>query len=153
VNKSFKEEIFMSVKENQELMRWMYQEMSSIKGNAAKITAILQKWMDPRGVYHSTSGDMNYEQYSQYMVALCNAFPDLTFTVEDMIAAGDKAVARWTAHGTHQGAFMGIPATGKSFKMNGMAIARFAGGKAVEGWGLQDTLGLMQQIGIFPARK
>jgi predicted ester cyclase len=143
----------MSAKENQELMRWMYEEMSSIKGNAARVPAMLQKWMDPKGVYHSTTGDMNFEQYQKNTIGLLIAFPDLTMTVEDMIAAGDKVVTRYTARGTHKGPFMGVAATGKRFTMGAVGIARFVGGKAVEGWGFQDTFGLMQQLGVIPARK
>jgi steroid delta-isomerase-like uncharacterized protein len=140
----------MTVKENQELMRWMYAESNKIKGDAAKIPLILQKWMDPKGVYHTTSGDLNYERYGQYVATLFTAFPDFNFAIEDMIAAEDKVVARYTSTGTHKKPFMGIPATGKSFKINGIGIARFAGGKAVEGWGLQDTFGMMQQLGVIP---
>jgi len=142
----------MSVKENQELMRWMYEKGSNIEGDVTKMHSILEKWMAPDGVYHTTAGDLDFEQYKQAQTAIHSAFPDMSFTVEDMIATGDKVVARWTARGTHKGTYMGIAATGKPFKMSGIGIARFAKGKAVEGWGLQDTFGLMQQLGVVPRR-
>ena len=79
------------------------------------------------------------------------AFPDLHFTVEDLIAEGDKVVARLTVRGTQQGAFMGIPPTGKHVTVTGIDINRLAGGKSVEHWLNMDTLGLLQQLGVIPA--
>ncbi len=69
-----------------------------------------------------------------------------------MIAEGDKVVTRHTLTGTHQGEFMGVPATGKGVKVTGMWIHRLAGGKIVEGreWGVWDALGMMQQLGVVP---
>lgn len=79
------------------------------------------------------------------------AFPDLHFTIEDMIAEGDKVVARFTMSGTHQGEFMGIAATGNRITITGIDIARFENGKGVEHWANQDDLGMMQQLGVIPA--
>lgn len=80
-----------------------------------------------------------------------NAFPDIRFTIEDMVAEGDKVVTRWTASGTHKGELSGIPPTGKKTTVTGVTISRFAGGKIVETWSNWDTLGLMQQLGVAPA--
>lgn len=77
-------------------------------------------------------------------------FPDLHFNVEDVIAEGDKVVARWTATATHQGELMGIPATGKPVTLSGTWIHRIVGGQIVEQWGVFDTLGMMQQLGVIP---
>ena len=74
------------------------------------------------------------------------AFPDLHFTVEDIIADQDKVVTRLTCRGTQQGAFMGIPPTGKQATTTAIDINRFAGGKSVEHWLNMDTLGLLQQL-------
>ena len=78
------------------------------------------------------------------------AFPDLQVTIEDMIAEGEKVVVRVTMRGTHQGEFMGIPATNKKIEIGEMHIVRFAGGKMVEHWGQEDSLGMMQQLGVIP---
>ena len=78
------------------------------------------------------------------------AFPDLQVTVDDLIAEGDKVVARITAKGTHKGEFMGTPATNKQISMQEIHICRIAGGKIVEHWGLEDSLGMMQQLGMIP---
>ncbi len=78
------------------------------------------------------------------------AFPDLQVTIEDMIAEGEKVVVRVTMRGTQQGEFMGIPATNKKIEIGEMHIVRFAGGKMVEHWGQEDSLGMMQQLGVIP---
>lgn len=85
--------------------------------------------------------------YKQYFATLRQAFPDLHFTVEDQIAEGDRVATRWTAHGTHQGEFQGIPPTGRQGTITGITIGRIANGKLVEGWTNADMLGLLQQLG------
>ena len=88
----------------------------------------------------------------QYFKMLVTAFPDLRMNVEDVIASGDKAVARVQVSGTHKGEFMGMPATGKSAAVNLIDITRFGDdGLAREHWGVVDQLALMQQLGVIPA--
>ena len=91
------------------------------------------------------------EGAKQYVAMLRAAFPDLHFTIEDQIAEGDRVVTRWTARGTHDGEFQGIPPTGKQFTMMGIDIDRIANGKLVECWPMMDELGLLQQLGALPA--
>ena len=79
-----------------------------------------------------------------------NAFPDTNVTIEDVIAEGDKVVARVTTTGTHKGDFMGIPATGRPVTVKEIHIVRIVNGKMVEHWGLVDDLGMMQQLGVIP---
>jgi steroid delta-isomerase-like uncharacterized protein len=80
-----------------------------------------------------------------------SVFPDLRFDIEDVIGEDDRATVRWTAHGTHQGAYMGLPPTGKRMSMAGISVYRIAGGKIAEQWGVWDTLGMLQQMGAMPA--
>jgi steroid delta-isomerase-like uncharacterized protein len=88
----------------------------------------------------------------QYFRMMLAAFPDMRMDVKDLIASGDKAVARLRVSGTHKGAFMGIPATGKSVSVNLIDITRFGDdGLAREHWGVVDQLALMQQLGVIPA--
>lgn len=87
------------------------------------------------------------ENVQQVAVLFRTAFPDLRLTVEDVIAEGDKVAAHWTLRGTHQGSFMGIPATGKTASTTGITIYRLAQGKITEYWGSFDALGLMRQLG------
>jgi steroid delta-isomerase-like uncharacterized protein len=75
------------------------------------------------------------------------AFPDWKVTVHDVIAEGDKVVARATGEGTHLGEYMGIPPTHKVVKVSWIAIYRVANGKLVEHWQNIDELGLRQQLG------
>ena len=79
------------------------------------------------------------------------AFPDLRMEVEDLLVSGDKAVARVRATGTHQGEFMGMPASGKTVDVQLIDITRFGeDGLAREHWGVFDALGMMQQLGAIP---
>jgi steroid delta-isomerase-like uncharacterized protein len=78
------------------------------------------------------------------------AFPDLHFQVNDLVAKGDKVWAYITIHGTHKGQFMDLAATGKKIEVKGFDIIRIVDGKAVEHWGLTDTMAMMQQLGAMP---
>ena len=79
------------------------------------------------------------------------AFPDLHMDPEDVLASGDKAVARVRATGTHQGEFMGMPPTGKSIDVQMIDILRFGDdGLAREHWGVFDQMAMMQQLGVVP---
>jgi len=79
------------------------------------------------------------------------AFPDLHYTIEDEIAAGDKVIHRVTGHGTMKGEFQGMPATGKHGMWNEMHISRFDGGKVVEHWAVVDQMGMLVSLGVMPA--
>lgn len=76
---------------------------------------------------------------------------DSQFTIEDVIAEGDKVAVRWTNSGTHVGDFAGIPATGKNFTIAGIDIHRMRDGKMAEHWHVVDQLTMLQQLGIIPA--
>jgi steroid delta-isomerase-like uncharacterized protein len=89
-----------------------------------------------------------HRQYSEIMIA---AFPDLERTIEDLVAEGDKVVARWTAKGTHTGDFQGIPPTGRVATSSGITIFRIVDGRIVEEWSESDMLGLLQQVGAIPS--
>jgi len=79
------------------------------------------------------------------------AFPDLRMEAQDVLVSGDKAVARVRATGTHQGEFLGMPATGKSVDVQLIDIIRFGDdGLAREHWGVFDAMAMMQQLGAIP---
>ncbi len=88
------------------------------------------------------------EGVRQFMQMMRTAFPDFKMTLEDMVAEGDKVFIRATMEGTHQGEFMGIPATGKRIEVPMGDFVRFHGGQAVEHWGVTDTGMMMQQLGV-----
>jgi steroid delta-isomerase-like uncharacterized protein len=80
------------------------------------------------------------------------AFPDLHFAAEDVLASGEKAVARVRYTGTNTGAFMGMPATGKSVDVQLIDIFAFGDdGLVREHWGVLDLMAMMQQLGFAPA--
>ncbi len=79
-----------------------------------------------------------------------SAFSGLEMTADDMIAEGDKVVARGTMTGTHTGEFMGIPPTNKSFEVQFIDIIEIRDGKAVAHWGVTDEAAMMQQLGLAP---
>jgi steroid delta-isomerase-like uncharacterized protein len=76
---------------------------------------------------------------------------DMQFTIEDMIADGDKVVWRWTARALHRGTLMGIPATGAAAIVTGVVISRFSADKWAEDYCHWDTFGLLRQLGVVPA--
>jgi len=78
------------------------------------------------------------------------AFPDIKFTIEDSISEGDKVAVRFRFVGKNTGAFMDMPATGKSATGTGTGIFRVANGKITDNWVNFDALGLMQQLGFVP---
>jgi steroid delta-isomerase-like uncharacterized protein len=82
---------------------------------------------------------------------LLRAFPDVHVAIEDMIAEGDKVVARNTVTGTHQGQYRGVPATGKPVTYDEIFIGRFADGRIAEIWGVVDVYAQLRQLGLIPA--
>jgi predicted ester cyclase len=80
---------------------------------------------------------------------LHRAFPDLRVATEDLIAEGDKVVARNTVSGTHRGEYMGLALTGKSVIYSEIFIVRFAGGRIAETWGVVDVLSQLRQLGAL----
>jgi steroid delta-isomerase-like uncharacterized protein len=82
---------------------------------------------------------------------LRTAFPDIRYDTEELIAEGDKVVARTTMSGTHTGPFFGIPPTGRRVVQAQIHILRFVEGKAVEHREVRDDLGMLQQLGVIPA--
>jgi len=140
--------VHMSTEANKTSARHFYDEVFNKKSRAA-----IDEFIDPNQVDHAAPPGMpgGLAGAKQTIGMYLTAFPDLHFTVEDMIAEGDKLVARLTVRGTQQGAFMGIPPTGKHVTVTAIDISRMAGGKSVEHWIEMDTLGMMQQLGVIPA--
>src|SRR5439155_9576915 len=133
---------------NKASMRRFYDEVFNKKNRAA-----IDEFIDSNHVDHAappgTPGGL--EGAKQTLTMYLTAFPDLHFTVEDLIAEGDKVVARLTVRGTQQGAFMGIPPTGKQVRVTAIDINRIVGGKGVEQWLEMDTQGLLEQLCVIPA--
>jgi steroid delta-isomerase-like uncharacterized protein len=78
------------------------------------------------------------------------AFPDVVFTIDDLVAEGDRVATLVTGSGTHEGPFMEIPATGRRATWVAFGINRYEDGKIREHWGLPDIMGIMRQLGAGP---
>jgi len=92
------------------------------------------------------------EAARQFAAGMRSAFPDLTCTIEDQIAEGEKVVTRWSASGTHQGETEELgPPTHNRMEITGISIERISEGKVVESWDNYDAMGMMQQLGHIPS--
>ena len=120
------------------------------KGNLAALNEIIAKDHVNSGPGTLPGLPTGPEGSKQLVTVYRNAFPDVHFTIDEQIAEGDKVVTRWTAHGTHKGELVGIPATGKSSTVTGINVDRVVNGKIAESWGIFDQFGMMQQLGVIP---
>ena len=130
--------------ENKVLVRRLFDAI-----NEGNVVAIDQLLASNYALHLASNPPMDREAFKQGVIASEAAFPDVRFTLEDLIAEGDKVAARVTMRGTHRGNFMGASPTGKQVTMTGMDIFRFMAGKVVGHWGNEDDLGLMQQLGVI----
>jgi predicted ester cyclase len=85
----------------------------------------------------------------QFILRFRTGFPAV-FTIEDVVAEGDRIAGRWTMRGTHTGEFNGIPATGRPVTLAGFSLLRIQDGQVGELWHLEDDLSALQQLGIIP---
>lgn len=90
------------------------------------------------------------EGFKQFVTSLRTAFPDLHYTIDDSIEAGDRFVTRLTASGTMRGEFAGMPATGRRATWTEIHIMRIADEHVVEHWGLIQELAMLVQLGVIP---
>jgi steroid delta-isomerase-like uncharacterized protein len=112
--------------------------------------SLAEEFVSPDAVFHAPTSPEPLRGpagYLQLLGMLRGAFPDVRWTLEEMVAEGDKVAARFTMRGTHQGAFLGLPPSGRAFAATSMAFYRFENGKIVEENGMPDMASIMQQIG------
>ena len=138
----------MSAEENIAIVR-RYAEDGWGKQNLG----VVDELVAPDMVDHNPIGMMQQQQGAEgvksTILSLQSAFPNFSYTTEEMVADKDKVVVRWTAGGVHQGPFFGMAPTGKSATWSGVNIYRLSGGKIVEEWGLMDLAGLLHQLGAL----
>jgi steroid delta-isomerase-like uncharacterized protein len=113
---------------------------------------LIDQLVAPQEVSHDPANPgFHGAEGTRRMIALYRqAFPDLHFALDDMIAEDDLVVARWTASGTHKGELQGIPVTNKRTSVPGITIYRVKDGKVEETWNNYDVLGMMQDLGLAP---
>jgi predicted ester cyclase len=103
--------------------------------------------------YHGAAGmELDRDAYIGFMAGLAEAFPDMVMTFEPVIAEGDKVGVHWLNQFTHQGAYMGVAATGKSLALTGTFIRSVANGRVTEEWDTTDIFGLAGQLGLIPGQ-
>jgi predicted ester cyclase len=111
-----------------------------------------QQARSPHFVAHipGSPGPLDGAGWEMFISILVGGFPDMHLAVEDVIADGDRVAVRWTFHGTHTGAFLGIEPTGRRVTMSAIEINRVEDGKIAEHWVQLDQLGILQQLGALP---
>jgi len=115
----------------------------------------LNDLVHPDYVYRAPGQEMRgAEDIQTLFETYRSAFSDLKILINDLIATDDRVAIAFTLTGTHDGALMGIEATGKRVKVNGTVFSRFEGGKIIEEWEILDQLSLIEQLGVacLPAR-
>ena len=134
--------------ENKATVQHLYEQLFN-RGNLPVADEVIA----PDFINHNTPPGSNRGPASmrQLITMLSTAFPDMHYTIEELVAEGDTVVARVTVSGTHRGPFQGIPPTGRSFRQDQMHFIRFRDGKVVEHRAVRDDLGVMRQLGVIPA--
>jgi steroid delta-isomerase-like uncharacterized protein len=100
-------------------------------------------------VFHRELDDLHgLDEFTDYLQALYDAFPDMTITIEEVIAEDDRAAVRYTGTGTHEHAYKGVEPTGEEVRISGMRMVRIEDGKIVEAWGQTSNLSLLAQLGV-----
>lgn len=136
----------MTTDDNKALVQRFFDQVINQRNLAA-----LAQFVPPGGAVNHTVPAGLPQQGNQLLGLYLAAFPDAQATVEDLLADGDKVVARVSFRGTHQGAFRGIAPTGKQITLMGIHIFRITNGQVVEHWGLMDRLAALQQLGVAPS--
>jgi steroid delta-isomerase-like uncharacterized protein len=137
----------MTPEQNKQVVRRFVDEYQTRGSESA-----FEELLHPDFVNHSQPPDMapGVEGVRQIFDMFRAAFPDFRATVLDQVAEGDKVVTRKVFHGTHEGDFAGIPATGRKVEILVIDILRIRDGRLAEHWGVFDQMGLMQQLGVLP---
>jgi steroid delta-isomerase-like uncharacterized protein len=140
----------MSAEENKEKVR-RFMEESFGEGKPELVDELLDSDFVRYDPYIEAGEIRGAQTVKDNIVWFRSAFPDLSCTVEEQVAEGDKVVSRWTLRGTHRGEFFGVGGTGNQVEFTGIQIDRFdESGKIVEERAEFDLLGAMHQMGAIP---
>jgi steroid delta-isomerase-like uncharacterized protein len=135
----------MCVEGNIEIIRCAYNEIFSRRNVAAVDDLYAADY-----IYHSPGNqDLDREGLKHGFSAYLTAFPDAQMVVEDIFTSGDKVVSRFRCIGTHRGTYEGVPATKKQIVVSSIIIHRLKEGKIVEDWECENTLSILQQLGVI----
>lgn len=118
-----------------------------VKGNADAVDKLVTHDFTPHSWGSMPPGP---EPLKQAMRRVHAGLSDVSMTIEDMVVEADKVAVRLSAHGTHKGEFMGLPASGRTYTISETHIFHLRDGKIAEHWRDADMLGMMQQLGALP---
>ena len=135
----------MSIEENKRIVR-RYQEIYNSNDLDALGEVVADDLIMPKIMTGMPSGLAGARRVHEISLI---GMPDWFTAIDDLIAEGDKVVARVTMTGTHTGDFWGMPATGRSVNFTGIYIVRIRDGKIVEHWGEEDGVALLRQLGFM----
>jgi steroid delta-isomerase-like uncharacterized protein len=115
--------------------------------------ALSEEFVSPDIVMHYPGQPVQQgrDVYLGIVAANRDAFPDLVWTVEEIVADADTVAVRYTMTGTHRDSFAGVPRTDRTVVAQSMAFYRLADGKIVEERAQLDMLGILQQLGALPS--
>lgn len=139
----------MSSDDNKALVRRLYEQAVNGRDKEALAEIMAE---DVASATPFPEGKVGLEGFQAAYDEVIGSFPDYRVEVEDQIAEDDKVVTRYTAHGTHEGEFMGIAPTGKRVELTAIDIDRLADGKIVEHWSEAGIAGLLAELGSAPPR-
>jgi len=139
----------MGATENKELVRRTYERMFNHGELALAEELVAATFLNHAAPPEAPRGPAGLRAT---VTMLRTAFPDLHFTLEELVAEDDTVMVRVTMRGTQHGAFMGIAPTNRAVEQAQIHSIRFADGKAVEHRAVRDDLGLLQQLGVLPNR-
>jgi steroid delta-isomerase-like uncharacterized protein len=134
--------------DNKALVAKRFKELDS--GNLGVLDELFAD--DYRLHFPGAGEPLDLSRTKDFYSTLYSAFPDLTHTIEEQLAEGDKVVTRWTARGTHRGNLMGRPGTGTEIVFSGINIYRIADGKLAESHVNWDVIGVAHQLGLIDRR-
>ncbi|TET73418.1 MAG: ester cyclase [Candidatus Aminicenantes bacterium] len=126
--------------QNKALVNRMYEAFSTGDFEAYKeMVAPEYVWYFPS----RSTKPVSREETIEFVKMLRNAFPDIAYSIEELIAVEDRVISRFIVRGTHEGEYQGIPATGNKIEVSGIVMTRIENGKIVEDKEELDALGLM----------
>lgn len=134
----------MSVEQNKELVT-QYLERVWGQGEVSQIGEFLAP------AYLDHTQNHNVEEVKQVIGMYRQAFPDLSFTLDELVATENSVALRYTTIGTNFGPFMRMPPTGKKVSAPAMVFYHISNGKITESWGITDSMAMMQQMGLMPS--
>ncbi len=133
----------MSSDQNKNTVRKLYEEILNT-GRWELIEPIIAE------DYIGVNNQKGAAAFAATVQGLRHGFPDIQWTVEDLVAEGDKVVVRWSWQGTHSNTFMGFEPTHKLLNNHAIGIYQFRGDQIIHAWLESDRLGFLQQVGVIP---